>query len=91
MPLPHPAAHRMRALRRQGREPLARAASTRPLQVDLAALPDAALITWLPPRLHELLRATPRLERVCRVSEGVGSRDEARFVRYEWEAPRDSA
>jgi hypothetical protein len=54
-------------------------------QLALARLPNASLAYWLPSRLLEILSEPSMLV----VSEGLGTRDEERFVRCFWEAGWD--
>lgn len=58
----------------------------RPLQARFLSIPQAPLCYWLRERFFELL-AGRTLGEVAEVPEGLGTRDDARFVRFVWEVP----
>jgi hypothetical protein len=58
----------------------------RPLQSRFLTIPQAPVCYWLRERFFDLL-AGKTLEDVARVPEGLGTREDARFVRFTWEVP----
>jgi hypothetical protein len=57
-----------------------------PIQADFLAIPETPIVYWLRPRFFQLLQSTRRLSGIANVKEGLGTRDDARFMRYFWEA-----
>ncbi|MBI4491821.1 MAG: hypothetical protein HY690_03400 [Chloroflexi bacterium] len=60
----------------------------RPLQARFLTLPQTPLCYWLRERFFELL-AGQTLGEVADVCQGLATADDARFVRFVWEAPPD--
>jgi len=59
---------------------------SRPLQKDFLNIPQTPLCYWLRPRFFELL-AGKTLGDVADVVQGLATANDARFVRFVWEAP----
>jgi len=59
---------------------------SRPLQKAFLTIPQSPLCYWLRPRFFELL-AGKTLGDVADVVQGLATADDARFVRFVWEAP----
>jgi len=57
-------------------------------QLALLAIPDAPIAYWLRPRLLELLQKARPISSLAAVKEGLGTRDDERFLRWFWEPAR---
>jgi hypothetical protein len=56
-----------------------------PIQKSFTQIPLSPIIFWFREKFFQLLQSRPRKDRDLFISEGVGSRDEKRFLRNFWE------
>lgn len=58
---------------------------SRPRQNDFLAIPECPLVYWLPKGIMRAITQGKPFEHSYICGEGLGTRDDARFVRFFWE------